>query len=106
VFRAHPAGTSETPAANRFKNCEQTEPNQQQADPKLEIGHDNASDQQDRSDHTASHSAMKSNVTSKKPTHGSVLAQTNPGIQTLLSTRAKKVRWSEKGRSAATLDSR
>jgi hypothetical protein len=105
MLRADPAGACETPAANRFENRKQTKPNQQQTDPKFEIGHDNTGDQQNRSDHTAHHSAMKSNITSKKPTHDSVLAQNNPDIQTLLSVPDKKCSPHEKCPSGSTLDS-
>jgi hypothetical protein len=89
MLRSQSASAGEAPAADCFEDGKQTEHNQHQTNPEFKISHDDAGDQQDRSYHTAHHPTVKSNVTSKKSAHASVLAQTKPRIQLFLGVTAK-----------------
>lgn len=66
---ANATGAGQTPAANGFKNDEQSNYNQCDANPQLEIRHDDAGDEQQGADDTPRDAALKTDITFKKAAH-------------------------------------
>jgi hypothetical protein len=56
------ARPDQTPTAQGLENSEQTQAHQHQADSKIEVGHDNPGDEQDRTGNPASHPAVEANI--------------------------------------------
>src|SRR5690606_18514805 len=63
------ARSRQAPAARRFKQNEQPDRHQRQANPKFKIGHDDSGDQQDRPEHSAHNPALKTYIAMEETTH-------------------------------------
>jgi hypothetical protein len=79
-----PARSRQTPAARRFKQNEQPDRDQRQANPQFKIGHDDSGDEQDRSEHPAHNPALKTYIAMEETTH--TLRLFNPETRRVQST--------------------
>ena len=77
-FRLDPARADEAPAAQRFKNGEQSGRHQNDSQPEIVVHHDDARDETQCPDDTARHAPMMVDVPAEKTVHIKKLAQYVP----------------------------
>jgi hypothetical protein len=69
TLRFDSARPDQAPTAHRFEENEKPHTHQAQADPQVEIRHNDASDQQKSPDHAANNATLKSDISTEKTTH-------------------------------------